>query len=59
MVFFTPPRGTEIAAFVAALAKEGVRCSPLAGRIRMVTHLGVSAPEVETAITAVARVVKR
>ena len=59
MVFFTPPRGTEIAAFVAALAQEGVRCSPLAGRIRMVTHLGVSAAEVDTAIAAVARLVKR
>lgn len=58
MVFFTPPAATDAAAFVTALAREGVRCSPVAGRIRMVTHLGVSAEEIEKAIGAVGRLVK-
>ncbi len=58
MVFFTPPRGVEAAAFVAALAEAGVRASPLSGRIRMVTHLGVSTKDIDEAIAIVAQVVR-
>lgn len=54
LVFFSPPPGLAAAALVAALADRGVRCSPLAGRIRMVTHLGVSEGDVDRALAAVA-----
>ena len=58
MVFFTPPRGAVAAEFVSLLVAEGVRCSPLSGRIRMVTHLGVSTADVDSAIAAVRRALK-
>lgn len=58
MVFFSPPRGVEASAFVASLATEGVRASALGGRIRMVTHLGVDARDIEEAIAAVGRVIR-
>lgn len=58
MVFCVPPAGMEAAGFVDALADEGVRIGALSpSRIRMVTHLGVSAADVDTAVAAVARVV--
>jgi threonine aldolase len=57
MVFCAPPTGLGVAAFVDALAGEGVRVSPIsATHIRMVTHLGVSAQDVENAIAAAGRV---
>ncbi len=58
MVFFSPPRGVDASAFVASLATERVRSSPLGGRIRMVTHLGVDARDIEEAIAAVGRVMR-
>ncbi len=57
MVFFTPPDGIEPPAMVAAMAKEGVRSWATKTQIRLVTHLGVSAEDVEAAIEAIGRVV--
>jgi threonine aldolase len=57
MVFFAPPG--DPARFAAALASQGVRCSPIGGQIRMVTHLGVSAADVDEAVAAVGRVLGR
>ncbi len=57
IVVCTPPAGWAAPDLVAALAAEGVRASIVPGRIRMVTHLGVTTEEVEQAIAAVARVV--
>ncbi|MBI5157076.1 MAG: low specificity L-threonine aldolase [Acidimicrobiia bacterium] len=58
MVFFTPPRGIDPPAMVAAMAKAGVRSWATKTHIRLVTHLGVSAEDVEAALVAIARVVK-
>lgn len=44
-------------ALVDALADVGVRAHVVAGRVRMVTHVGVSANDVEAVIEAAARVV--
>lgn len=57
MVFFRPPDGVAAEGFVAAMGDEGVRAAPVAGRIRLVTHLGVSADDVEKAIEAIAGLV--
>jgi threonine aldolase len=57
MVFFQPPEGEDLADFAAALGAAGVRAAPVAGRIRLVTHLGVSAEDVEGAIRAIAGLV--
>lgn len=57
MVFFRPPAGTDINDFVASMRDAGVRAAPVAGRIRLVTHLGVSGEDVEDAITAIAGLV--
>lgn len=53
MVFFRPPAGQATEAFVEAMRDAGVRAAPVAGRIRLVTHLGVSADDVEAAIEAI------
>jgi threonine aldolase len=53
MVFFQPPEGEDLVEFVAALGAAGVRAAPVAGRIRLVTHLGVSGEDVEDAIKAI------
>lgn len=58
MAFCDPPIGTSIPGFIAALEAEGVRVSTVAGRIRMVTHLGVSADDIESVLDAVRRVVR-
>ena len=55
MVFVTPPRGVEAAAFAESLKGAGVRTSPLLGKIRMVTHLGISTADIEDAIGIVAK----
>ncbi len=58
MAFCSPPQGMAVREFIDAMTAEGVRVSAVAGRIRMVTHVGVSAEDVEAAIEAAARVVK-
>jgi threonine aldolase len=58
MVFFHPPEGEDLVEFAAALGAAGVRAAPVAGRIRLVTHLGVSAADIESAIDAVAGLVR-
>jgi len=55
MVFCTPPTGLE--QFIEAMGSEGVRIGAVAGRIRMVTHVGVSAQDVETVIGAARRAI--
>jgi len=57
MVFFRPPEGRDLAGFAAAMRDQGVRAAPVAGRIRLVTHLGVSAADVEQAIEAIGTLV--
>lgn len=53
MVYFDPPQGWTIAGFGAAIEAHGVRMGPAGGRVRAVTHLDVSAEDIETAIEAV------
>lgn len=55
MVFCSPEGGTQ--PFIEAMAAEGVRIGVVAGRIRMVTHIGVSGADVEAVIAAARRVV--
>ncbi len=53
-VFFAePPAGVDVAEVVAALAREGVLVSsPYSGRaLRLVTHYGIEAADVERALT--------
>jgi len=59
MVFCDPPQGMDSAAFSAVLTKHGVRASTVGARVRMVTHLGVSRDDVDAAITAVKKAVRR
>ena len=58
MVFFDPPATMTAAEFAGMLGEAGVRAGALGQRIRMVTHLGVSASDVERALAAIAGVVK-
>jgi threonine aldolase len=57
MVFFDP-NGTGLSndAFLAALARQGVRMGQVRGVIRAVTHLDVTRDDIETAIAAVAAI---
>ena len=55
MVFAAPAGGTQ--SFIEAMSAEGVRVGAVAERIRMVTHIGVSAADVERVIDAARRVV--
>jgi len=57
MVFAHPPNGVEGTEFVRSLAEAGVRAGPVAGRIRFVTHVGISRDDIDTAIDAVRRTV--
>jgi threonine aldolase len=60
MVFITAPNAMSADAFADAIHGEGVRVSAMSDTmVRMVTHLDVSAEDVETAVEAVARVVAR
>jgi threonine aldolase len=56
MVFCDPPSGMDLQAFVSAMASEGVRIHIVAGRIRMVTHVGVDGADITEAIAAARRV---
>lgn len=58
MAFCDAPHGRTSAEFVAALAGAGVRACVVAGRVRMVTHLGVSAADIDAALAAIAGVVR-
>ena len=55
MVFCSPD---DTQAFIDAMAGEGVRIGAVAGRIRMVTHVGVSADDVESVIEAARRIAR-
>ena len=56
MVFFEP-RGIDGSALQAGLRERGVLCSGTPDRIRMVTHLDVSAEQIDEAIEATREVV--
>ncbi len=56
MVFFEP-EGIQGSELQASLAERGVLCSGTPNRIRMVTHLDVSARQIEEAIEVVREVV--
>jgi threonine aldolase len=56
MVFCSPD---DPQAFIDAMAAEGVRVFFVAGRIRMVTHVGVSADDIELVIEAARRAIRR
>jgi threonine aldolase len=56
MVFAAPPSGMTTTAFVDALSDEGVRVGAVSPtHLRMVTHLGVRAPDVDAALAAIRR----
>lgn len=59
MLYFDPPEGWSGDAFESALEARGVRMGPAGGRVRAVTHLDVSAADVETAVGVIADVVAR
>ena len=54
MVFFTPPDGIAATRFVDRLAGHAVLAGHALGRVRLVTHLDISAADIETTIAAVA-----
>ena len=54
MVFSDPDMG--VARFIEAMKGEGVRVSSVAGRVRMVLHLGVSEDDVAEVVEAARRV---
>lgn len=59
MVFFDPSgTGWSNGAFLAELALRGVRMGEVSGEIRAVTHLDVSRADVDTAIAAIAAILK-
>ena len=41
-----------LAAWVDALAAEGVRVTTVGGRVRMLTHVGIAAADVDAALAA-------
>ena len=57
MVYFDPPDGWTIESFGAAIEGRGVRMGPAGGRVRAVTHLDVTAAQIETAIEVVTSLV--
>ena len=57
MVYFAPPAGWSLGEFLVTIEAEGVRMGPVGRRVRAVTHLDVSAAEIETAIEVVAALV--
>ncbi len=57
MVYFDPPHGWTIETFGAAIEGGGVRMGPAGGRVRAVTHLDVTAAQIETAIEVVTSLV--
>lgn len=57
MVYFDPPDGWTVEGFEVALEAHGVRMGPAGGRVRAVTHLDVSATDVETALDVIAGLV--
>jgi threonine aldolase len=59
MVFCNPPADLGLQGFVDAMAAEGARVHVVAGRIRMVTHLGVSSDDIKQVVAAAAKVVGR
>jgi len=57
IVVCAPPPGWAAADLIAAFGAEGVRVSMVPGRVRLVTHLGVTAEDIEQALEVAARVV--
>ena len=58
MVWIHPaPSGQSAAGFAAGLADHGVRVSTVGDRVRAVTHLDITAEDVQTALRAAAQVV--
>jgi len=57
MVFCVAPQDLGLDGFLQAMAEEGVRGYGVAGRARFVTHVGVDAAGIKTAIEAAKRVV--
>ena len=53
MVYCDPPEGWSLGSFLAAVEADGVRMGPVGPRVRAVTHLDVSAAQIETAIHVV------
>src|SRR5262252_7388843 len=51
--------GHPLAAWVDALAAEGILVTTVGGRVRMLTHVGISAADVDTALAAWRRVAAR
>jgi threonine aldolase len=56
MVFCEPPASLGLDGFIAAMDSEGIRIGAAAGRIRMVTHVGVSAADIGDVVAAGQRV---
>jgi threonine aldolase len=54
MVFFTPPDGIDATRFVDRLAGQAVLAGRALGRVRLVTHLDISAADIDNAIAAIA-----
>lgn len=57
MVYCDPPEGWSLGSFLAAVEADGVRMGPVGRRVRAVTHLDISAAQIETAIHVVGALV--
>jgi len=57
MVFCVAPQNLGLDGFLTAMAEKGVRVSSAAGRARFVTHVGVDAADIKTAVEAAQRVI--
>jgi threonine aldolase len=59
LIFRIRPESMSADDFAAALAAEGVRCGSIGyNNIRMVTHYGITADDVRTAVRAAERVLR-
>lgn len=56
MVYLKPAIGSE--AFIAGLRERGVRCGGAYGMVRMVTHYGVNAEDIDEALEAIEATMK-
>jgi 4-aminobutyrate aminotransferase-like enzyme len=59
MVYFRPPQNVDAGALVSGALKDGLLIGPSgAGRIRMVTHLGLDESSVRRAVEILKEIIR-